>query len=50
LLMDMVAAGGYRPPLLEPVNFMALYQQHAHRRAESAASAPSSDKSPQQEA
>jgi preprotein translocase subunit SecB len=33
LLMDMVAAGGYRPPLLEPVNFMGLYQQHARQQA-----------------
>ncbi|MFZ2619953.1 MAG: protein-export chaperone SecB [Alphaproteobacteria bacterium] len=29
LVMTLLADGGYRPPLLEPVSFMALYQSRA---------------------
>ncbi len=33
ILMDAIAQGGYRPPMFEPVSFMALYQQQKDEKA-----------------
>ena len=33
ILMAAIADGGYRPPMFEPVSFMALYQQRHNEKA-----------------
>jgi preprotein translocase subunit SecB len=43
VVSDLVAKGGFPQFILAPVNFDALYAQHAQSQQEQAGNAPSSD-------